>query len=427
MRYVKFEKGSYTVYKTAAEGDEKVVAGLMEERHGALENITVLDLGRVIAAPYCASVLADLGARVIKIEQPEKGDDSRLYGPFVNGESAYYANMNRNKEGITLNLRDPKGKEILKELVKKADVLIENFRPGVMKKLGLDYDVLKEVNPQLVYLEISGFGGYGRYSQRPGYDIIAQAMGGMMSVTGPKGGKPTRAGVAVGDIAAGINGALGILAALNARSLIGHGQKVDVAILDTIVSLMENNMIRYRYSGKVYERNGNTYPATALIDSFTAKDGDYVMACPNQNLFEKLCNKVTGHTEWLKDLRFETSIARGEHAAEIKQLVEEWSRQFTVDEIVNKCLEAGVPAGVVNDFSQIVKDPHIVEDREMFLECDHPVIGKQIVNGDAIKMSDTMPHVYRHAPLLSADTESVLGELGYTPDEVAKLREDKVV
>ena len=403
------------------------MAGLMEERHGALENITVLDLGRVIAAPYCASILADLGARVIKVEQPGKGDDSRQYGPYVNGESAYYANMNRNKEGITLNMKDPKGKEILKELVKKADVLIENFRPGVMKKLGLDYDVLKEINPQLVYLEISGFGGYGRYSQRPGYDLLAQAMGGMMSVTGPKGGKPTRAGTAVGDLVAGINGALGVLAALNARSVIGHGQKVDVALLDTIVALMENYMIRYRYSGKIYERNGNAYPAIAPYDSFTAKDGDYVLACGNQSLFEKFCNKVTEHPEWITDPRFENNIIRTEHAEDIKQIIEDWSKQFTAEEIVNKCLEAGVPAGVVYDFSQIVKDPHIVEDRGMFPECEHPLIGKQIVNGDAIKMSDTMPHMYRHAPLLSADTESVLGELGYTPEEVAKLREDKVV
>ena len=398
----------------------------MEKRHGALENITVLDLGRVIAAPFCASILADMGARVIKVEQPEKGDDSRQYGPYVDGESAYFANMNRNKEGITLNLKDPQGKEILNELVKKADVLIENFRPGVMAKLGLDYDVLKEINPQLVYLEVSGFGGYGRYSQRPGYDLLAQAMGGMMSVTGAKGGKPTRAGTAVGDLVAGINGAL--LAALNARSVIGHGQKVDVALLDTIVGLMENYMIRYRYSGKVYERNGNAYPAIAPYDSYTAKDGEYVLACGNQSLFDRFCKNVTGHTEWLSDPRFMNNIIRTENAEALKTLIEEWSGQFTCKEIVDKCLETGVPAGVVFDFSQIVRDPHIVEDRGMFPECDHPVIGKQILNGNAIKMSETMPCVYRHAPLLSADTEKILEEfLGYAKEQVRELRVKKVV
>lgn len=400
----------------------------MAERHGALENITVLDLGRVIAAPFCASILADMGARVIKVERPGKGDDSRQYGPYVNGESAYYANMNRNKEGITLNMKDPKGKEILKELVKKADVLIENFRPGVMDKLGLGYDVLKEINPQLVYLEISGFGGYGRYSQRPGYDLLAQAMGGMMSVTGPKGGKPTRAGTAVGDLGAGIYGALGVLAALNARTVIGHGQKVDVALLDTIVTLMENYMIRYRYSGELPVRNGNAYPAIAPYDSFSAKDGDYVLACGNQSLFERFCKNVTGHTEWLEDPRFVNNIIRTENAEVLKVLIEEWSSQYTSAEIVDMCLNAGVPAGVVYDFNQVVADPHIVEDRGMFPVCEHPVIGKQLVNGDAIKMSDTMPHIYRPAPLLSADTESVLGEfLGYTPEQVEELRQAQVV
>lgn len=400
----------------------------MENRHGALENLTVLDLGRVIAAPFCASILADMGARVIKVEQPDKGDDSRQYGPYVDGESAYFANMNRNKEGITLNMKEPKGKEILKELVKKADVLIENFRPGVMAKLGLDYEVLKEINPQLVYLEISGFGGYGRYSQRPGYDLLAQAMGGMMSVTGPKGGKPTRAGTAIGDLVAGINGALGVLAALNARSVIGHGQKVDVALLDTIVGLLENYMIRYRYSGRLYERNGNAYPAIAPYDSFTAKDGEYVLACGNQSLFNRFCKDVTGHTEWLSDPRFISNVIRTENAEQLKLLIEEWSAQFTCKEIVDKCLEAGVPAGVVFDFSQIIKDPHIVEDRGMFPECVHPVIGRQILNGDAIKMSETMPCIYRHAPLLSADTERVLGELlGYTAEQVNELRVNRVV
>lgn len=221
------------------------------ERHGALENLVVLDLGRVLAAPYCTSILADMGARVIKVERPEIGDDSRQYGPYKNKESMYFTNINRNKEGITLNMKTEEGKAILKELVKKADVLVENFRPGVMDKLGLGYDVLKEVNPRLVYVEISGFGGYGRYSQRPGYDLLAQAMGGMMSLTGPRGGEPTRAGTSIGDLTAGINAALGALAALNARTITGRGQKVDVALLDTMVVLLENYMTRYRFSGEI--------------------------------------------------------------------------------------------------------------------------------------------------------------------------------
>lgn len=400
----------------------------MGERHGALENITVLDLGRVIAAPFCASLLADMGARVIKVEMPERGDDSRQYGPYVNGESAYFANLNRNKEGITLDMKSAEGKEILKELVKKADVLIENFRPGVMDKLELGYEVLKKVNPQLVYLEISGFGSFGRYSQRPGYDLLAQAMGGMMSLTGPKGGDPTRAGTAIGDMVAGINGALGILAALNARTIIGHGQKVDVALLDSIVVLLENYMTRYRFSGKLYERNGNAYPAIAPYDSFHAKDGDFVLACGNQSLFDRFCKNVTGHIEWLKDERFANNIIRTENAELLKIEIEKWSVNYEVEDIVEKCLAGGVPAAPIYDLSQVIRDPHIVEDRGMFPEMEHPVIGKHHVNGWAIKMSDTGLRIWKTSPLLGEDTERVLGELlGYASERIAELKEKKVV
>lgn len=400
----------------------------MAERKGALEDILVLDLGRVLACPFSTSILADMGARVIKVEMPGIGDDSRQYGPYVNGESAYFANINRNKEGITLNMKSEEGKKILIELVKKADVLFENFRPGVMKKLGLDYDVLKEINPQLVYVQISGFGSYGRYSQRPGYDILAQAMGGMMSLTGPRGGSPTRAGSAIGDMIAGINAAMGALAALHAREVIGHGQHVDVALLDGIVVMMENYMTRYRYSGKVYVRNGNAYPAIAPYDSFHAKDGDFVMACGNQNLFTRFATNVANHPEWVTDPRFENNYIRTENADAIKAEIEKWAADYTTKECVDMLLAGGIPAGVVFDLSEVSKDPHIAIDRGMFPECDHPVIGKQYVNGDAVKLSDTPAHIYRPAPLLGQDTEAVLQEfLGYDAAKVAELREQKVV
>lgn len=400
----------------------------MAERHGALENLIVLDLGRVVAAPFCSSILADMGARVIKVERPGTGDDSRQYGPYVNGESAYFANLNRNKEGITLDMKSDGGKQILKELVKKADVLIENFRPGVMDKMGLGYDVLKEINPQLVYVEISGFGSYGRYSQRPGYDLLAQAMGGMMSLTGPKGGDPTRAGTAIGDLIAGTNAALGALAALNARQLTGRGQKVDVALLDSIVVMLENYMTRYRYSGKIYERNGNAYPAIAPYDSFHAKDGDYVLACGNQSLFNRFAKDVTGHTEWLEDPRFANNLIRTENAEQLKVEIEKWSSEYAVEEVVDMCLKGGVPAGVIYDLSQVTTDPHIVEDREMFPLMHHPVIGDQYVNGWAIKMSDTKQSIYKVSPLLGEDNEKVLGDLlGYSPEQVADLEAQKIL
>ena len=396
------------------------------ERKGALENLVVLDLGRVLAAPYCTSILADMGARVIKVERPEIGDDSRQYGPYRNKESMYFTNINRNKEGITLNMKSEEGKEILKGLVKKADVLVENFRPGVMDKLGLGYDVLKEVNPRLVYVEISGFGGYGRYSQRPGYDLLAQAMGGMMSLTGSRGGEPTRAGTSIGDLTAGINAALGALAALNARTITGKGQKVDVALLDTMVVLLENYLTRYRVSGQIPPRLGNAYSSIAPYDSFHAKDGDFVLGCGNQNLFNKFCENVTGHTEWLSDPRFENNLIRTENA--LKELIEEWTVQYTVDEVVDMCLSKGVPAAPIFDLYQVTHDPHIVEDRGMFPLCEHPLVGEQYVNGDAIKLSDTPAHIYRHAPLLGENTDEILGSLlGYDAAKIDELRSNKVI
>ncbi len=398
------------------------------ERKGALENLVVLDLGRVLAAPYCTSILADMGARVIKVERPEIGDDSRQYGPYRNKESMYFTNINRNKEGITLNMKTEEGKEILKELVKKADVLVENFRPGVMDKLGLGYDVLKEVNPRLVYVEISGFGGYGRYSQRPGYDLLAQAMGGMMSLTGSRGGEPTRAGTSIGDLTAGINAALGALAALNARTITGRGQKVDVALLDTMVVLLENYLTRYRVSGQIPPRLGNAYSSIAPYDSFHAKDGDFVLGCGNQNLFNKFCENVTGHTEWLTDPRFENNLIRTENADALKELIEEWTVQYTVDEVVDMCLSKGVPAAPIFDLYQVTHDPHIVEDRGMFPLCEHPLVGEQYVNGDAIKLSDTPAHIYRHAPLLGENTDEILGSmLGYDAEKIDALRNNKVI
>lgn len=397
-------------------------------QHGALEDILVLDLTRVVSGPFCSSMLGDMGARVIKIEMPGRGDDSRAYGPVVNGESAYFALLNRSKEGITLNLKSPEGKAIFLEMVKKADVVLENYRPGVMDKLGLGYDVLKKVNDQIIYAAVSGFGSYGPYSQRPGYDILAQAMGGLMSLTGPKGGEPTRAGNAMGDMLAGMNMMIGVLAALHARTIIGKGQRVDVALLDSVVVSLENAFTRYWNTGKLYVRNGNAYAALAPYDSFNAKDGLVIIACGNQSLYEKFCLKVVNKPEWISDERFKNNMARVEHMDELKALIEDWTKDYTVDEIVEKVLAAGVPSGPVYDLSQIVKDEHIAGAREMFPIMHHPVIGDMPVNGDAVKLMETMPHVTKPSPLLGEDNERVFKEfLGYDSDKLAELKEKGVI
>ena len=257
--------------------------------NSALQGITVIDLTRVLAGPYCTMFLADMGANVIKVEVPGKGDDTRTYAPSFHGESAYCINLNRNKRSLTLNLKSAKGKQILKDLVKKADILIENFRPGTMEKLGLGYDVLKEVNPKLVYGCISGFGQYGPYHDRPGYDIVAQAMGGLMSITGWPGGSPTRSGTAIGDVLAGLSLTIGVEAAYINAQKTGVGQMVDVALVDSVVSSLEVINQIYLASGRIPERIGNRYEATAPYDSFHAKDGDMVIAAGNNKLFALLC------------------------------------------------------------------------------------------------------------------------------------------
>ncbi|WP_019134186.1 CaiB/BaiF CoA transferase family protein [Kallipyga massiliensis] len=394
----------------------------------ALEDVTVLDLTRVVAGPFCGSILGDMGARVIKIEIPNRGDDSRAYGPIVNGESAYFALLNRSKYGVTLNLKSDAGKSMFLGLVKKADVVIENYRPGVMDKLGLGYDVLKEVNPRIIYGAVSGFGAWGPYSQRPGYDILAQAMGGLMSLTGEKGGQPTRAGNAMGDMLAGMNLTIGVLAALHARTLTGKGQRVDVSLVDSIVVSLENAFTRYWNTGELYERNGNAYAALAPYDTFEASDGLVVIACGNQSLYEKFCKKVANKLEWVEDSRFLTNILRVENMDALEELINSWSVHYTVEEITNRCLEAGVPAGPVYDLSQIVKDPHIVEARDMFPIVHHPVIGDMPVNGDAIKMSDTNPEIVKASPLLGEDNQSIYQEfLELSEEDLVRLKEEGVI
>ncbi len=393
----------------------------------ALQNLTVLDLTRVVSAPYAASVLGDFGANVIKIEMPGSGDDARGYGPYENGESMYYANLNRNKRGITLNLKTQEGKDILKSLVKEADILLENYRPGVMDKLGLGYDVLKEINPRLIYGALSGFGSYGPYSQRPGYDIISQGMGGLMSVTGAKGGEPTRSGNAMGDILGGMNLVIGVLMAVNARNMTGVGQRIDVSLVDSVVASLENAYIRYFKSGELPVRNGNAYASIAPYDTYRAKDGRVIIACGNQKLYERLCNEVLDMAWMITDERFLNVPLRVANNEIQKQYIEEWTMQYTVDEIVEKVLAKGIPAAPIFNVKQITEDEHIAKAREMFIEIDHPTIGRMKVNGSPIKLMDMMPRINCPAPTLGQHNEEILEGLGYTAEQIADFKERGVI
>lgn len=398
----------------------------METRKGLLEGVTVLDLSRVLAGPYCGMMLADMGATVIKVEIPSKGDDSRGNFPLINGESAYYMNLNRNKLGITLDLKSERGKEIFRKLVANADILIENYRPGVMDKLGLGYEELQKINPGLIYGCISGFGHYGPYSKRAGYDIIGQAMSGLMSTTGWPGGEPTRTGTAIADVMAGLSCCVGILAAYINKLKTGEGEKVDVALVDSMVSSLEIINIIYLCTGQVPQRIGNRYEAIYPYDSFKAADGSLVIGAGNDKLFGLLC-QLMHKPELLEDPRFRCNNDRVLNNAALKPYIEAWLADKTIDATVDELLAAGIPAAPINTIDRVAQDPHIAGAREMFVEIDHPKAGKLKMTGNQIKLSHHKITAFTPAPLLSQDTNFVLQDLlGMTEAEIAQLAADKV-
>lgn len=393
---------------------------------GLLDGVKVLDLTRVLAGPYCGMMLADMGAEVIKIEVPKKGDDSRRNAPIVNGESAYFMNLNRNKKGITLNLKSEKGKEIFRELVKQSDIVLENYRPGVMEKLGLGYEDLKKINPKIVYGAVSGFGHYGPYSKRAGYDIIGQAMSGLMSTSGWENSPPTRTGTAIGDVMGGISCCVGVLAAYVNRLKTGEGEKVDVSLVDSMVSSLEIINMIYLCTGRVPTRIGNRYEAIYPYDSFEAKDGMVIIACGNDKLYNLL--KDVLQIPELEDEKFDINLKRVENHAALKPIIEKWTREREIDEIVELLLAAGIPSCPVNTIDRVVKDPHIAGAREMFVDLEHPIAGKMKVTGNQLKFTNHKVEISQPAPLLSQHTEEVLREkLGISQEEYKELLKNEVI
>jgi crotonobetainyl-CoA:carnitine CoA-transferase CaiB-like acyl-CoA transferase len=397
------------------------------DTEGALSGIRVLDLTRIMAGPLGTMILADMGADIIKIERPGVGDDTRQMGPFQNGASMYYITHNRNKKGITLNLKVPEGKRLFLEMVKKADVVVENYRADTMDKLGLGYDVLKDVNPRIIYACVSGFGHYGRYKDRAGYDIIAEAMSGMMYTTGWPDSGPTRCGIAMGDVLAGLWMTIGVMGALEARNRTGKGQKVDVALVDASVSAMATASMFYLSKGTIPQRCGNRSSTLYPFDSFACSDGDCVISASSNKLWKILCALI-GRPELAEDERYGRVRDRVEHHDEVKQIIEVWSRTKTVTDVVAACEDAGIPVSPINDIGQVCRDPHIAIDREMMVQQHHPVAGDVTVTGSPLKFSDTPVQIKTVAPLLGQDTEQVLRDvLGLDADQVAKLKEDKII
>jgi CoA:oxalate CoA-transferase len=391
-----------------------------------LKKLVVLDLTRVLAGPYASMILADFGADVIKIESPDTGDDSRAFGPFIGKESAYFMSLNRGKRSMTLNLKETKAKELFREMVKKADVVLENYRPGTMEKFGLGYEELKAINPRIIYAACSGFGHTGPYAAKPAYDVIVQGMGGIMSITGQEDGEPTRVGASIGDITAGLFTAIGIMIAAYHREITGVGQKVDVAMLDCQVAILENAISRYLTSGIVPKPIGNRHPSITPFEAFRAKDGYVIIAIGNDKLWEKFCNLIS-RPELVSDKRFVTNGKRTENQKALKAILDTVFPQRTVEEWLQDIDDAGIPCGPINAVDSIIADPQI-KAREMIVETEHPIAGVIKMAGVPIKLSATPGAVEKAAPLLGQHTEEILYELlGMSAQQIEALRSEKVL
>ncbi|MCI2061532.1 MAG: CoA transferase [Eubacteriaceae bacterium] len=395
--------------------------------NGALEGVRVLDLSRVLAGPFCTMMMADMGAEVIKVEMPEKGDDSRAFPPFIEGESVYFMNLNRNKKGITLNLKSEEGKKIFLELVKKADILVENYRPGTMEKLGLGWETLKEVNPKLVYGAVSGFGHTGPYSKRAGYDIIGQAMSGLMSVTGWPDGSATRCGGPMSDVMGGISLCVGILSALHYSKETGIGQKVDIALVDTLVASLQIINQIYLATGRIPDRIGNRYESSYPYDTFPTKDGtDVVIGCANDKFWKLLCGFM-GREDLINDPRTKANRERVQNHDFVRDVVMEWTKTQNSGEIVDRLLSEGIPSCPIYNIRQVTEDPQIAGARNMFIEEEYPKVGKLKVTNTHIKMSETKPGFRTPSPELGQNNEEILKSLGLDESEIKELRNKKVI
>ena len=377
----------------------------------ALTGIKVLDLSRVLAGPYCTMVLGDLGADVIKVEPPE-GDETRGWGPpFAGGESAYYLCVNRNKRGIVINLKTDEGKKVLRDLALQSDVLVENFRPGTLNKFGLDYETLHELNPKLIYCSITGFGQTGSMKDKPGYDFMIQALGGLMSITGEPEGEPMKTGVAVVDLFAGQNAIIAILAALQARTLTGRGQQLDISLFDSQWGWLANVASNYLISGKLPKRHGNAHANIVPYQSFQASDGWFAIAVGNDKQFARLC-EMLGKPEIVMDEKFSTNSGRVQNRTEIIPLLASIFKAASVSEWLAKLDEAEIPCGPIQNFEQVFSMP-TVKEREMLVKMEHPTIGELPLVGSPLKMSDTPVEYRLHPPLMGEHTDDVLRELGY--------------
>ncbi|MCE8025424.1 CoA transferase [Halomonas sp. MCCC 1A11058] len=390
-----------------------------------LMKMKVLDISQIMAGPYCTMVLGDLGADVIKVEK-NGGDDSRQMGPYVNDESTCFAQINRNKKSISLNLKEEEGREIFYRLAKEADVIVENYRTGVAKKLKVDYETIKAINPGIIYCSISGYGQTGPYSHKGGFDLVAQGMTGLMSMTGEPGRRPLKTGIAVYDIGAGITAVYSILAAYIHKLSSGEGQHVDVAIAECGLPWFTWEAAAFFAEGTVPEPTGWRHRVSAPYQATKVRDGYIMLGCANQRTWERLCHEVIDRPDLLQDPRFINNYQRGQNVEELEAVLEEIFIRDTREAWLAKCDQAGVPAGPINDFAQALDDPHY-QARGMVQEMEHPVIGRMKTIGFASKLSGTPPQIRRPAPLYAQHTDEIMAELGLDEARCEELRRKGVI
>jgi crotonobetainyl-CoA:carnitine CoA-transferase CaiB-like acyl-CoA transferase len=392
-----------------------------------LDGVKVVDLSRILAGPYCSMLLADMGAEVVKVENPDGGDDTRAWGPpFLEGESTYFLSINRNKKSLTLNLKDARGKDVLGRLIARGDVLLENFRPGTLERLGFGYEAVRALNPRMIYCSVSGFGQTGPDAQRPGYDLIAQGESGLMSITGFPDGPPLKVGTSIADIYAGTLAAQGILLALLARERTGRGQQVDVALLDGMLSVLTYQAGSYFATGNSPGRRGNQHPSITPYEAYEASDGHLNIGVANNSLYEKFC-KVLGREDLITDPRFRTDADRVNNRAALAAILVPLIKARTVKAWLEALDAAGVPAGAIRSVGEALSAPQALA-REMVVEVAHPKIGPLKVTGVPVRLSETPGAVATAPPLLGQHTDEVLRAwLGLSPQAIADLRSGRVI